>query len=60
MGHLPIGEGSLKILGGLSARHRIYTHINNTNPILMPGSPERMEVETAGIAIGEDEMEFEL
>lgn len=60
MGHLPVEDGSLKVLRDLSARHRIYTHINNTNPILMPGSPERAEVESAGIAIGEDGMEFEL
>ena len=60
MGHLPISEGSLAVLGGLRARHRIYTHINNTNPIFAPGSHERAAVENAGIAIGEDGMEFAL
>jgi pyrroloquinoline quinone biosynthesis protein B len=40
MGHMPIdGEGgSLAALKGLVAR-RIYVHINNTNPILVEGSP---------------------
>jgi pyrroloquinoline quinone biosynthesis protein B len=60
MGHLPIGNGSLEILSRSAARHRIYLHINNTNPILMPDSPERKAVEGAGIAIGRDGLEFEL
>lgn len=60
MGHLPISGGSLDVLRGLPARRRIYTHINNTNPIFAPGSAERAEVESAGLAIGEDGMEFEL
>lgn len=59
MGHLPISGGSLEALRGLSAR-RVYMHINNTNPILMPSSAERAEIERAGIAIGEDGMEFEV
>lgn len=59
MGHLPIGSGSLDILSHSSARQRIYLHINNTNPILMPG-PERQAVEKAGLVVGEDGMEFEL
>ena len=60
MGHLPISGGSLELLRGLPARHRIYTHINNTNPIFAPDSPERAEVENAGITIGVDGMEFAL
>ena len=60
MGHLPIGNGSLKILASCPARHRVYLHINNTNPILKPGSPERQAVEAAGIVIGCDGMELEL
>jgi hypothetical protein len=35
-------------------------HINNTNPILCSGSAERACVESAGIVVGEDAMEFEL
>jgi pyrroloquinoline quinone biosynthesis protein B len=58
MGHLPISGGSLDVLRGISARHRIYTHINNTNPIFSPGTPERAGVEAAGITVGEDGMEF--
>jgi pyrroloquinoline quinone biosynthesis protein B len=60
MSHLPIIGGSLTSIGQARAQHRIYTHINNTNPILRPGTPPRIAVESAGIAVGEDGMEFEL
>jgi pyrroloquinoline quinone biosynthesis protein B len=55
MGHMPIEgpNGSLAALATLRAR-RIYTHINNTNPILVDGSPERARVEAAGWEVGED------
>ena len=61
MGHMPIdGEGgSLAALAGTKAR-RIYIHINNTNPILVDGSPERRKVEAAGWEVGEDGMRIEL
>ena len=60
MGHLPIKDGSLDILSQILARPRIYLHINNTNPVLFPGSAERQAVESAGVAIGHDGLEFEL
>lgn len=61
MGHLPLDgpDGTLQQLGGLSAR-RILTHINNTNPILVNGSPERRKAEAAGFEIAEDGMEIVL
>jgi pyrroloquinoline quinone biosynthesis protein B len=60
MNHLPIGDGSLELLRQSPARRKIYTHINNTNPILMPGSRERAEVEQAGIEIAHDGLEITL
>ena len=60
MGHLPVGEGSLNLLAKLPARHKIYIHINNTNPMLAVSSPQRRAVEAAGIAVGEDGYSFEL
>lgn len=60
MNHLPISIGSLDVLRGSPARRKIYTHINNTNPILMPGSPERAAVEHAGIEIACDGLEIVL
>jgi pyrroloquinoline quinone biosynthesis protein B len=61
MGHMPLaGEGgALAALAGLQGR-RILTHINNTNPILIAGSPERAKVETAGFEVAEDGMEIVL
>jgi pyrroloquinoline quinone biosynthesis protein B len=62
MGHLPIaGEGgSLDWLAGLPARRKIYTHLNNSNPVLIDGSPERRLVESAGVEIAFDGMEIVL
>lgn len=59
MGHVPMeGEGgSLQRLAGLKAQ-RIYVHVNNTNPALIEGSPERLRVEAAGWEVAEDGMEI--
>lgn len=60
MNHLPINDGSLDFLRDSPARRKIYMHINNTNPIYMPGSSERTQVEQAGIEIACDGMEIVL
>jgi pyrroloquinoline quinone biosynthesis protein B len=62
MDHLPISgpAGSLAQLAALPCRHRIYTHINNTNPMLVEHAPERAIVEQAGLAIGVDGMDIEV
>jgi pyrroloquinoline quinone biosynthesis protein B len=60
MNHLPISDGSLDFLRQSPAHRKIYTHINNTNPILMPGSHERAQVEQAGIEIARDGLEIVL
>ncbi len=62
MDHLPISgpDGSLERLRRLPGEHRVYTHINNTNPMLIEGSPERALVEEAGLRIGADGMRFTL
>jgi pyrroloquinoline quinone biosynthesis protein B len=61
MGHVPIGGpgGSLERLASLPGR-RIFLHINNTNPILLKGSPERLRVEAAGFEVGYDGMDVRL
>ena len=62
MGHLPIGDptGSLKNMAKVDGQHRIYIHINNTNPILDEDSEQRREVEAAGWEIAFDGMDFEV
>jgi pyrroloquinoline quinone biosynthesis protein B len=59
MAHVPIG-GEGGSLGRVSAGRRIYTHINNTNPILREGSPERAAAEQAGWEVAFDGMEIAL
>jgi pyrroloquinoline quinone biosynthesis protein B len=56
MDHMPISgpDGSLAFLSKLSSAYRVYTHINNTNPILLEGSPEHAEVVAAGVTVGID------
>jgi pyrroloquinoline quinone biosynthesis protein B len=62
MAHLPVGgqDGSLRALAGVRAAKRIYIHINNTNPLLRPRSPERREAEAGGWEIAYDGMEVNL
>ena len=62
MDHQPISGpgGSLARLGGLLRTRTVYTHINNTNPMLLEDSPERAIVERAGLAVGADGMSFSL
>ena len=61
MGHMPIDgeDGSLAALEAVAGR-RVYVHINNTNPILVAGSPERLHVERKGWEVAEDGMEIVL
>jgi pyrroloquinoline quinone biosynthesis protein B len=62
MDHLPVSgaEGSLGQLAQLSRPRKVYTHINNTNPMLLEDSPQRREVEAAGLEVGSDGMSFRL
>jgi pyrroloquinoline quinone biosynthesis protein B len=61
MGHIPLdgADGTLQQLSGVCTRC-ILTHINNTNPILVDGSPQRRKVEAAGFEVAEDGMEITL
>jgi pyrroloquinoline quinone biosynthesis protein B len=61
MGHMPLDGpgGSLAALADLRAR-RIFVHINNTNPILIDGSPARERAAAAGWEVAEDGLEVEL
>ena len=62
MDHLPIGGrgGSLEQLATLPCRYRIYTHINNTNPVLLEQSPEHLAVTKAGLTVGFDGLSVSL
>jgi pyrroloquinoline quinone biosynthesis protein B len=62
MGHLPVGGpgGSLGHISRLPARHKVYLHVNNTNPMLLQGSAEQQAVDRVGATVGFDGMEFSL
>jgi pyrroloquinoline quinone biosynthesis protein B len=62
MGHLPVGgqDGSLERIRQLPIRHKVYVHINNTNPMLDERSPEHAQVTAAGAHVGWDGMEIEI
>ena len=55
MGHVPVSR-SLALRNG----RRIYTHINNSNPMLRKGSPEEARVLAAGWEIAHDGLEITL
>lgn len=50
MGHLPMSgpDGAIEGLRGLSIGQKVFVHINNSNPALLPGSPQRRQLEAAG------------
>jgi pyrroloquinoline quinone biosynthesis protein B len=50
----------LSRLSRLTRPRKVYTHINNTNPILLESSTERAQVERAGFTVGADGMSFSL
>lgn len=62
MAHQPISgtAGSLPALQRMGAKRVIYTHLNNTNPVLRRSSPQRAEVEACGIHIAYDGMRMTL
>lgn len=62
MGHLPqTGDnGMLAWLARFPGTRRVLIHINNTNPILDPDSPERAVVESGGVEVAYDGLEIEL
>lgn len=60
--HLPVDGpgGSLEQLSALPCRHRVYTHINNTNPMLIESSPQRTAVTRTGMIVGFDGLHLAL
>jgi len=59
MGHMAM-SATMPALEGLGIARKIFLHINNSNPALMPGSPERQAVEQAGWQLPADGMEITL
>ena len=61
MGHMPVSGagGSLEALTAIGVPRVVYIHMNNTNPMLVAGSAERVAVESTGYAVGYDGMEID-
>ncbi|MWP36195.1 pyrroloquinoline quinone biosynthesis protein PqqB [Rhodobacter sphaeroides] len=60
MGHISMSgpAGAMAALNPLGIARKVFVHINNSNPVLMPGSPERAEAERAGWCVPAPGMEF--
>ncbi|MFJ9381582.1 pyrroloquinoline quinone biosynthesis protein PqqB [Streptomyces sp. NPDC101455] len=61
MGHLPIDgpDGTASHLNGIGARC-LYTHLNNTNPLVDPSAPQHKELAALGLAVAGEGMEISL
>jgi pyrroloquinoline quinone biosynthesis protein B len=60
IGHIPMSgdDGTIALLADVNIPHKVYVHINNTNPVLDPRSPERKAAIDAGWQIGYDGWEL--
>lgn len=59
MGHMPVVQ-TIRDLSGLDIGRRVFVHMNNSNPLTDPASPQAAEAETQGWQIGHDGMEITL
>jgi pyrroloquinoline quinone biosynthesis protein B len=62
MGHIAMSgdRGAIAALDGLDIGQKVFLHINNSNPALLPGSSERKIAERAGWQIAADGTEIVL
>jgi pyrroloquinoline quinone biosynthesis protein B len=62
MGHIAMSgdDGALAALGGLGIGRKVFLHINNSNPVLIAGTPERARADREGWEIPTDGMEIVL
>ncbi|WP_341486011.1 pyrroloquinoline quinone biosynthesis protein PqqB [Thioclava sp. GXIMD4215] len=62
MGHISISgpQGSMAQLARLNIAKKIFVHMNNSNPVLDPASPQTAIAQAQGWIIGRDGMEVSL
>ena len=62
MGHLSMSgtDGTVATLARIDIGQRVFVHINNTNPALLPHSAERQELNAAGWCVPSPGEEFQL
>ncbi|MFG2692465.1 pyrroloquinoline quinone biosynthesis protein PqqB [Kitasatospora sp. NPDC048407] len=61
-GHLPIAgpDGTLRRLRPHPGARRLYTHLNNTNPLTDPDSDQHKELAAEGVEVAADGLELRL
>jgi len=62
MGHIAMSgsDGAIAALAALGVKRKLFLHINNSNPVLLDGSPQRATAERDGWEIPIDGMEITL
>ncbi len=62
MGHMSMAgtDGSMAAMAGLAIGRKVFVHINNTNPVLIDGTPEHEQVKAQGWELAYDGMELTL
>jgi pyrroloquinoline quinone biosynthesis protein B len=62
MGHLPIAgpDGTAERMAGLPAARRLYTHLNNTNPLVDPADDGHRRLAAMGIDVAREREVIEL
>ena len=62
MGHMSMSgpDGSISGFADLNVARKVFVHMNNSNPVFRPASPERAQAEQSGWTIAQDGMEFTL
>ena len=62
MGHLSMSgdDGAIAMLADSDIAQKIFLHVNNSNPALLPDSSQRATLEKSGWRIAHDGMEITL
>ena len=62
MGHMSVSgpDGTIAAFADLGVKRKVFIHINNSNPMIIAGTPERAAAEAAGWEIAYDGMELSL
>lgn len=59
MGHMPVTQ-SIEALAPLTIGRRVFVHLNNSNPLTDPASPQAAQAQAQGWQIARDGMEISL
>lgn len=62
MGHMSMSgtDGSIAAFSRIAVKQKVFVHMNNTNPVFRPTSPQRAQAEAAGWTVACDGMELEI